>query len=220
MLSRERLLMVAIVTVVATLSSGCQSLFPPAEVPVELRFVVDNSNEFGPTEGEVGRIAPGVEIDVADLVGCWGSSVVMDLDLYEGADAETVAFVDAVRGATGTPRVIPVVESAVYVFDMVGGTMSWQTVADAASLISIAQVKQGRFELLDGNTLRFQPETLSFTDPLDGSLLTTPRSSFDPYEWLITIDGDILRLQAVNLPVDVDNDIVRDAFAFHRFACP
>lgn len=209
-------------TTIATLalSAGCQPIFAPPELTVELRFVADHEGAFSQRSSETTEIGLGEEIGPSLLSGCWGSFTrsSVDLDAAAGTDTGAHSLLDAL-GFGGV--VLHAEEIEAFVFDAQRSQMEWHLYgSDVYSLAPLMEYYVGSFQMREGNLLHFEPDQLEFSDPSDGELVVYD-SRGRVFEWLISVDGDSLRLQGQgDLASDPDNGIDRDEFVFHRFDCP
>ncbi len=200
--------------------AGCDSIFAPPELPAELRFVTENSADFRGADMPI-EIVGGAEISKEVLDGCWGANADTSLDAAANADGENGEFVDTVVENFGVSPVVPVRESSVYLFDMASGEMRWDAVSgDATGFFTVAQSWRGVFEIRDGNRLVFTPQSAGFSDPFTRMIVSNEVRDQEPFEWLVGVEGDVMRFEALGELANRENNIDRDGFTFHRFACP
>lgn len=193
---------------------ACEPIFAPVrDLPAELAWVVREKEAFAQdADDPLADVAGGtVRDDLSTLSGCWGAFDVLNV---EGEPPD----MNDDRVSELIPEVFPFEDYEVYVFDDETGEMRWFLyIADAWGLTTIVQAYTGTFTIVGDNHIVFSTEEVAFNDPETGEML--PGESDEQFEWLVTLDGDRLKLQAV-LESEDTGQLSRDHLVFRRFACP
>lgn len=222
--------------------SGCGELgvyLPPApEVPAEIAAVVENRDSARVAVDDPLYAAPaGSVIDgLSGLDGCWASYVRHEEPMeYPG---------EPLPAADGLPETLTFDNYELYRFDFETGAMTWVAYGEISGWpLAQLMLYEGTFTVSGESRLTFRVERMLFSDPVTGQRIAYPEDflamleeqEMDEeaeaavladmeesmrWEYLVTLDGDQVKLVPVwdGDGVEVVSD--EDASVCVRFACP
>ncbi len=195
---------------------GCNvSVFAPPDLPAELAMVVNNKEAFAqdPNDSHADITGGTIMDDLNTLDGCWGTYGTLSIELDPpGVDPATLPAI--------VPDSLEFDEGQVFIFNRDAGEMSWQTITvDAFGSAPVAQSFIGTFTLFEDNQINFSSDTGGFSDPLTGEIVLFTSEQADEYQWLVTLNGNRLKLQEI-IPEGETRVVSRDDLVFRRFDCP
>ena len=165
-----------------------------------------------------------VEIDFQDpLYDVEAGRVVDALGTLDGCWAAYGRYY-AEADTTGYEVGDPVLDAYAYVeFDSAAGTMSYQSYAAFVDLpLATLVVSEGTYTQEDTNRVVFEIQTITMSDADTGKLVVTQRDETNDNwteTYLVTRDGDLLKLVPVNTENGVETAANEEARVFESFTC-